>query len=237
MFRFATPLASLLLVACAAPRTSSILVAGELDGGVSHARPEADPAPGLEPAPLPALLAVEPAATPPAVEPIPALLAEESLHGSRFTLKGGYWGSDEDTLDDGYIFNASWMRFFTRFFALEFEAGYLDGEGEDGGVDADVWSVPLFVNGRLNAPLWILDLYGGAGVGGFYYDAEASSGGVTVDDDGFLWAGNVFLGATVNVADRIALGLEAKYYLTDDIDDFDEGLDGYALMLTLGWSR
>ena len=35
----------------------------------------------------------------------------------------------------------------------------------------------------------------------------------------------------------MALGLEGKYYITDDIDEFDEGIDAFALMLTLGFSR
>lgn len=226
-------LAPLLLAACAAPRTTALIVGDGLEAGPATIQPELAP-PSAAPSTDAPTLAFAP-------EPVPSAAAlaaaDEGLHGSRFTIKGGYWGSDEDTLDDGYVFNASWMRFFTSFFALEFEAGYLDGDGEDGGVDADVWSIPLFLNGRLNAPLWILDVYGGAGVGGFYYDAEVSAGGLSADDDGFLLGGNVFVGATVNVADALALGLEAKYYLSEDIDDADEGLDGYALMLTLGWGR
>ena len=159
---------------------------------------------------------------------------EESLHGSRFTLKAGYYGADEDALDDGYIVNVSWMRFFTKLFAIEIEAGYLDVDGSEGGVDVDVWSVPIMLNGRVNLPIWVLDCYAGLGIGTFYYDAEVSGGG---DDDGFLAAGNGFLGATINLADAIALGLEGKYYVTEDIDDADAALDAYAIMLTLGFSR
>ncbi|HEX6885609.1 MAG TPA: outer membrane beta-barrel protein [Planctomycetota bacterium] len=231
MFQRVAFLAPLLLAACAAPRTSALVVGDGREARAATAQPElaapaAEPVTSAAPAPAPAASRS-------------ALLAAEdgSLHESRFTVKGGYWGSDEDTLDDGYIFSASWMRFFTRFFALEFEAGYLDGDGEDGGVDVDVWSIPVFLNGRLNAPLWILDVYGGAGVGGFYYDAEVSAGGLSADDDGFLLGGNVFVGATINLADSLALGLEGKYYLSEDIDDADEGLNGYALMLTLGFGR
>ena len=169
-------------------------------------------------------------------EPVLTLAQDESLHGSRFTLKGGYYGADEDALDDGYIFNVSWMRFFTKIFAIEFEAGYLDVDGSEGTVDAEVWSVPIMLNGRFNLPVWVLDVYAGLGIGTFYYDVELS-GGATGDDDGFLAAGNGFLGATINLADAIALGLEGKYYVTEDIDDADAALDAYAIMLTLGFSR
>ena len=162
---------------------------------------------------------------------------EQSLHSSRFTIKGGYYGSTEDALDDGWIANVSWMKFFSSFFALEFEVGYLDADGTDGGLDTEVWGIPIMVNGRLNLPIWVLDLYGGVGIGTLYYDAEANVGNQTAEDDGFLWAGNAFAGATLNLAEAVALGLEFKSYVTDDIDDVDSSLDAYALMLTLGFSN
>lgn len=180
----------------------------------------------------------------PPVEPDPALSAlptapadEAGLRENRFTLKAGYYGATEDELDDGYIIGVSWMRFFTKIFALEFELGYLDIEGSDSGIDADVWALPIMVNGRFNLPVWVLDLYAGLGIGTFYYDAEVSGLGLSEDDDGFLTAGNAFLGGSFNIADRLALGLEAKYYVTDEVDDADAGLDAYALMLTLGFGR
>jgi hypothetical protein len=166
--------------------------------------------------------------------------AVEGLHQSRFTLKGGYYSAedeDADELDPGYIFNLSWMQFLSSFFALELEVGYFGTDGEDAGLEVDVWGIPAMVNGRLNIPVWVLDLYGGVGVGEIYYDVEASLGGLSADDDGFLFGGNAFLGATVNLADALALGLEAKYYVTEEIDDVDSTLDAFAVMLTLGFSR
>jgi len=161
-------------------------------------------------------------------------VADEGLRHSRTTIKAGLYSSeDADELDDGFIVNVSWMRFFTSIFALELEAGYLDADGSEGGVDGDLWGMPLMVNGRLNLPVWVLDLYGGAGVGTIYYNLDVGS----EDDDGFLLGGNAFVGATFNVGDAIALGLEAKYYATEDINDFDVSLESFALMLTLGFSR
>jgi hypothetical protein len=248
VMRSALLLLALPLAGCAGTPTRALVADDTLDGYVVMTSATTSssftaPAPAASAPALPAPAALEPSAAPAASalpEPIalaqPAL-ADESLHASRFTIKGGYYGSEEDALDDGWIVNLSWMRFFTGLFALEFEVGYLDADGEDGGVDTDLWAVPLMVNGRLNLPLWILDVYGGLGVGGFYYDIEASGGGADDDDDGFLLGGNVFLGATVNLADAVALGLEGKYYVTDEISDFDESLDAFALMLTLGFSR
>ena len=143
------------------------------------------------------------------------------------------YSADADALDDGFILGVSWMRFLSRIFAVEFELGYIDADGEEDDVDAEVWAMPIMINGRASIPIWVLEAYAGLGIGGFYYDAEAGD----VDDDGFLFGGNAFLGAGVNLADAISLGLEAKYYVTEDIDDFDESLDAFALMLTLGFSR
>lgn len=232
--RFAILATSLLLVGCAsAPSRAVDAVDSSVAFDVPAPSAELTPAPdsavaGEGVVPFEALeigASREYAASP---APVPQ---EESLHSSRFTIKAGYYGAEEDELDDGYILGVSWMRFFSRLLAIEFELGYVDADGEG---DGEVWSLPIMLNGRLNLPIWILEAYGGLGVGGFYYDAEGGG----ENDDGFLWGGNAFLGASVNLADAIALGLEGKYYVSDDIsDDLDFGLDAFALMLTLGFSR
>ncbi len=239
MLRLALRVSPLFLVACAASRTNEVRVSDDLDVSASRASVVVEPLPE----PAPAAESADPALAEPglALEPIPAapvLIQDgESLYDSRFTLKGGYYGAEEDALDDGYIFNVSWMNFMTRIFALEFEIGYFDADGSDGGVDADVWSIPIMLNGRANLPIWVLDVYGGLGVGTFYYDADVS-GAASGSDDGFLLGGNAFLGASVGLADSIALGLEGKYYVSEDAsDDFDSSLEAFALMLTLGFSR
>lgn len=225
----------LLLVGCASTRTPGIV-----DGSVPE--PSVSEAAATSPATIElAALSTETAEPEPAapvIDPALGLWSAEAgaLHQSRFTVKAGYYGSNEDELDDGYIINLSWMNFFTRVFALEFEAGYFDTDGSEGGVDTDVWGIPLMLNGRFNVPLWILEVYGGLGAGTIYYDAEAS-GALSDSDDGFLLAGNAFLGASFTLGEAMALGLEAKYYVTDEISDLDTGLDAYAVMLTLGWSR
>ena len=159
---------------------------------------------------------------------------EKSLHHSRWTIKGGLYSADADELDDGWMINVSWMRFFTKLLALELELGYLNADGDTGGIDVEAWALPLMVNGRANIPIWVLDVYGGLGLGTVYYDVDVAGVG---DDDGWLLGANAFLGSTINLADAIALGLELKYYLTEDIDDADEPLDGFAVLLTLGFSR
>ena len=232
-------LPTLIVLGCASTSTVELLDGGALEPRSSGANLRVEPV-------APADSAYELVALPATVEPEPlsvatasapaSFAADESLHESRFTIKGGLWGSEEDALDDGWILNLSWMRFFTRMFALELEAGYLDADGTDNGIKAEVWGLPLMVNGRLNLPVWILDVYGGLGIGAIYFDAD-TSGAASLSDDGFLLGGNAFLGATINLADSVALGLEGKYYTTEESSDLDAGLDAFALMLTLGFGR
>jgi hypothetical protein len=252
MLRTALLVASLSLIGCTSARTSALVFYDPIDprSGLDStpsdqpdALTEAEPGdgdwtwPGSEPVPPP------PDASPGSA--LDAIVAapedddhhEESLHGSRTTFKLGYTGSTEDELDDGWIFNVSWMRFFSALLALELELGYMDVDCQDGGIDTEAWAIPIMVNGRLNLPIWILDAYGGLGLGTFYYDAESRGGGSSEDDDGFIFGGNAFLGATLNVAEAVALGLELKYYSTEDMGNVDVALDCYALMLTLGFSR
>jgi len=232
-----------LLVGCASARTSALVASDSRDASPGTPRAALVPAPSdtageslVEPVATPEPAAVGNIALDPARLTAAATPVEESLYANRFTVKAGYYGSTEDALEDGYIVEVSWMRFMSKLIGLELEIGYADLDGSDAGVDTDVWSIPIFLNGRFNVPIWVLEGYAGVGVGGFYYDAEAK-GALTADDSGFLFGGDAFLGASINVADALALGLEAKYYVTDEISDLDTGLDAFSVVLTLGFSR
>ncbi len=86
-------------------------------------------------------------------------------------------------------------------------------------------------NARVTVPLWSsVNLYGGGGVGAFYYDIEAIS--PIFDDDGWIFAGNLFFGADIDLSDTIFVGVEAKYYMTEELASGD--LDAFAAMVTFG---
>jgi opacity protein-like surface antigen len=89
------------------------------------------------------------------------------------------------------------------------------------------------LNGRLGVPLGALELYGGLGLGTIYYDGKV--GPVSASGWAFAWDG--FLGADLLLKGKWTLGLEGKYYATDDVSDLGGSLDMYALMLTLGTRR
>ena len=96
----------------------------------------------------------------------------------------------------------------------------------------------MLVNGRFNVPAGKkIELYGGFGLGSFYYEADAKTAGVKVSADGFLFGGDAFLGGALRLGKALSLGLEGKYYLTENVSDLGGGLDAYVVMLTLGFDR
>jgi hypothetical protein len=95
------------------------------------------------------------------------------------------------------------------------------------------------VNGRFTVPVGEkLELYGGLGIGSFYYDADVDAGAVSVSADGFLFAGNGFFGGSIHLGESLWLGrLEGKYYVTEEASDLGGGLDAFVGLLTLGFER
>jgi hypothetical protein len=245
MYRRASLLLSLSMVGCASTSTRDVQPDDSLPWRLSpeaapsatnaHAVPE--PATALAPvsvAPTSSTALAEPPSSPSLQRGAPP----DRLHASRFTLKGGHYSAeDADELDSGYIFGVSWMRYYSQVLALEVELGYFSTDGDDGGLRADLWGIPIMTNLRANIPLGPFDVYGGVGLGTIYYDAEVDLGPFTASDDGFVLAADVFVGATINLKDKLALGLEAKYWVTEEISEFDTSLDAFALMLTVGFGR
>lgn len=229
MLRSALLVTSFLFVGCAAPRTNPVL-AGDAALAWSAEAPAVEPiaAPVVAPE---VFTDFEQSAPPPQAGPPPR-------PRERFTLKGGYYGSSEDEIDDGYIILGSWLRPISPGFSSEVEIGYMDAEGTDKGVDRDLWAIPLLAGGRFTVPLGQrLEFYLGIGLGTFYYDAQAKALGVSVDADGFLFAGDGYFGADIALGQSLYLGLEGKYYLTDNASNLDGGLDAYVGLLTLGFAR
>jgi hypothetical protein len=160
----------------------------------------------------------------------PVPVQNEPSANSQFTLKGGWYGTSDGDLDDGYIINGTFRRHLSSLFALEFEAGYFEADGGSAGIIDKSSGIPLMLNGRLNVPIWILEAYGGAGIGAFYHDVKLNSG---ASSDTWLFAGNAFLGADVILADKLTAGLELKYYVTEPAA-LGLSADALAAFLTLG---
>jgi hypothetical protein len=171
----------------------------------------------------------------------PAQLApapQRPVWTSFFTVKGGYYSlEDTNKLDDGIIVNLSWTRALSKNFSSEVEIGYVDADGKVAGGSTDMWGIPFMVNARANIPVGPLDLYGGLGLGTIYYEVSSSSSSVSIDADGFAAAGDAFFGGAAHIGDTLAIGLEGQYYVTDSVSGLNGGLDAFAGMLTLSFSR
>lgn len=154
----------------------------------------------------------------------------------RFTVKGGYFDSDENELEDGGSLIVSWIRPISKALSSEVEIGYLDASGTHNGVDRDVWAISFLANARAAVPLGErFEVYGGLGLGTFYYDAEASFGPVHASGDGFLFGGDGYFGGSIRLGESLSVGLEGKYYVTDDVSELGGGLGGFLAMLTVGF--
>ena len=135
---------------------------------------------------------------------------------------------DFDDLDTGVNLNAAIGIKPIEFLAFELESGYFWGE-DTGAVDVELWGVPMLANARLTIPLFFLELSAGLGVGGFYLSSEAGS----ADDDDWVFGGDAFAGVGFSLG-PVTLGVEAKYYLTEEADLFGQGVEfeGIAAMAT-----
>ena len=189
------------------------------------------------PAPLTAWTATDPTAEPSAAAPLepvpmPPVPQGRSDRTNDYTMiKGGFYEPDSGSLDDGYIVNVAFGHYFTQFLALELEIGYLNSEGSPSSLIDTIRGTPLMANARVTVPLSSsVNLYGGGGIGGIYYDIEALV--AILDTDGWLFAGNFFFGADLDLSDTFFLGVEAKYYVTEDLGSGD--LDAFAAFVTLG---
>ncbi len=146
-------------------------------------------------------------------------------------IKGGFYEPDSGSLDDGYIVNLAFGHYFTQFLALEMEIGYLNSEGTPASLLDTIRGTPLMANARVTVPLSSsVNLYGGGGVGAIYYDIEAIA--PILDTDGWIFAGNAFFGSDIDLSDTIFVGVEAKYYLTEELVSGD--LDAFAAFVTFG---
>lgn len=162
--------------------------------------------------------------------PIPQI-AESGPNRLRFKAGAFFPEGDIEDLDTGYYGELAYAYSVVPALAIEATAGYLDIDGEEMGIQAELWAVPVFVNARVQLDIWILEVAGGAGIGGVYVDYEVAG----IGEDDFVGAWDAFLGAEVGLG-GFRLGAEAKYLGTEDTKD-DFSLEGLAamVMLSIGW--
>ena len=162
----------------------------------------------------------------------PMTLGAEGDKGTYITAKLGplWFLEDLEDFDVGFNGEIAVGNRILSFLAVEFQSGYFWGEESS---NVELWGVPFVVNAKGILPLFFLEVYAGIGIGGYYINFDFPGG----DDDDFVFGGNIFLGAGLDVG-PVGVGLEGKYILTEELDTpgRDLNFEGFALMayVTLG---
>ncbi|HZN39345.1 MAG TPA: outer membrane beta-barrel protein [Planctomycetota bacterium] len=204
--RFVASFSLLFLAACAVPTAKPGALPHVIDSEwttSTRARPASFPA---VPVALPSVDAEERAAT-------PKVLAG----GDSYTLgKIGVFVPEGDLsdLDEGVAFELAFGKKLLPILSIEGSLGYIGTEGRVGSVDVNVDSIPLFVNGRVNLPILVFELYGGIGIGGIYTDYSLQG----FDDNDFVAATQAFLGVEFGIG-GVGVGAEYKYLASDETKD------------------
>lgn len=169
----------------------------------------------------PATFAAAPVARPSVDAEMPVAAPRKSIvGGDSYTVgKIGTFIPEGDlsNLDEGLAVEVVFGKKLLPILAIEGSIGYLGADGNIGGFDVNVDSIPLFVNGRVGLPVLIFELYGGIGIGGIYVDY---SGLPPNDGSDFVAAMQAFLGVEFGLG-GVGVGAEYKYVASDDTkDDF-----------------
>lgn len=171
--------------------------------------------------------AAMPRAASPALAPAPVAPPRGLLGVDGYTrLAVGTFGpaGDVKALDDGVYGHVAFGADLLPFLAVEASLGYLDVEGAG---DQQITALPALLSGRVQLPLLVFEVYGGAGVGGMFADYEFGG----ANDSEFLPAGTAFAGLEFGIG-RLAVGLEYRY-LTSGETDPGFTIEGHSGLLTL----
>jgi opacity protein-like surface antigen len=111
---------------------------------------------------------------------------------------------------------------------LGLEAGWAapknDGKIEDINVDIDVTYVPVELNLKYAvevAPAWVIDF--GAGASYNYFKIEANHLDANIDD--WVFGGQVFADIKYKINDKLFIGINGKYQMTEDLSFDVHGYD------------
>jgi len=158
---------------------------------------------------------------------VPMTLGAERDKGTYISARlGPLWFLDDlEDFDVGLNSELAVGHRIFSFLAVEFQSGYFWGEESS---NTELWGVPFVLNAKAILPIFFLEAYGGIGFGGYYINFDVPVFG---EEDDFVFGGNIFLGAGLDVG-PVGLGLEGKYILTDDIDvpGGNVNFEGFALM-------
>ena len=176
------------------------------------------------------------------------------------TLKVGIYEPETDDLDEfdtGFNGEISIGHYFNPNLAIEFGVGYFETDanevirayGYTFPIDFDIDVIPITLTFKGIVPFEQGEIFAGLGVGGYYVDAELDvevlGSSINLEDEDFIFGFHVVLGAQFDITETVFMGVEGKYFLTDDAELEDnyagipfevEGeLDGFTVTANLGF--
>ena len=139
-----------------------------------------------------------------------------------FVLKGGVYAPESEFIldrspDKGFNGEVAFGHYFLPFLAIELGVGYFESTGDwtdpQFSGEVDIWAIPVTLNLKGVLPLGNLELYGLAGIGYYFTDAEVvlATVGTSSDSDG-VFGFQLGGGASFNITKSIFIGAEVKYF-------------------------
>lgn len=175
---------------------------------------------------------------------MPLMAYAQDLRNVILLKSGAYFptGELEDAdFDPGFNGEVAYGRYLHPNFATEFGVGYFQSDSEGGGVNADIWVIPLTVTVRGVIPMPGGELYAGAGAGAYVAEIDMRVLGVSGEDDDAVIGGHVVAGATLDINPFMFVGVEGKYLFTEEAEftvfgvPFETDLDGFTVTAMVGF--
>ena len=141
--------------------------------------------------------------------------------------------ADETKLDEAFIGELSYGRYFHPNFALEAGVGYIhdDHHGDE------LQGYPFTLTAIGIYPVEKVRLFGGGGIGVYPMNFDGKIDGVKIHGEDTVIGGHVLLGFHWDILSSAFIGMEGKYLFIEKAKFEDEKLelDGFTMILKLGF--
>ena len=141
--------------------------------------------------------------------------------------------ADETKLDEAFIGELSYVRYFHPNFALEAGVGYIhdDHHGDE------LQGYPFTLTAIGIYPVEKVRLFGGGGIGVYPMNFDGEIDGVKIHGEDTVIGGHVLLGFHWDILSSAFIGMEGKYLFIEKAKFEDEKveLDGFTVIAKLGF--
>lgn len=171
-------------------------------------------------------------------------------------LKAGLYSPQDDDLDDlgadtGFNGELAFGHYFHQNLALEFGIGYFQTEGSASisdpfgslSFDGEIKTYPVTVTAKLLVPAGGIELYGAAGIGIYFSEADitivSTVPGIpsaSASEDDTVLGFHIGAGANFNINPQVFAGIEGRYLFAEpDFGGLELKIDGFTVTANLGY--